>query len=240
MKRKAILFGGSRSGNHRGVATAVILALSATAFPLAFHSLPALAEPVTYEIDAVHSEVSFKIRHLVSNVRGRFNDFRGTIIYDDQNPTASSVKVTIDAASIDTANEKRDEHLRSPDFFDVEKFPALTFASKEVKVDGDKMLVSGELTMHGVTKPLTLSVEKLGMSAMGEKKIVGFSATSELDRKDYGIVWNRTLDVGGAVLGDDVEIEIGVEAAHDAAKSGAATKNEAPKAEVRKEKKGGW
>jgi polyisoprenoid-binding protein YceI len=240
VKRTAILSGGSRGAHHRGVATAAIFALCATAFPLAFHSLPALAAPVTYEIDAVHSEVSFKIRHLVSNVRGRFNDFEGTIIYDAENPAASSVQVTIDAASIDTANEKRDDHLRSPDFFDVEKFPTLTFSSKEVKVDGDRLLVSGELTMHGVTKPLTLSVEKLGMGGMGEKKIVGFSAASELDRKEYGIVWNRTLEVGGALLGNDVAIEIGVEAAHDTSKSEAAKKNEPPKAEASKEKKGGW
>lgn len=238
MNRIPVLLGGSRGS--RGAAAAVLIALSATALPLAFHSSPTGAAPVTYEIDAVHSEVSFKIRHLVSKVRGRFNRFEGTLHYDEQNPAASRVQVTIDAASIDTANPKRDDHLRSPDFFDVEEFPTLTFTSSEVKVDGDRLLVSGDLTMRGVTKPVTLSVENLGVSSVREKRIIGFSATSELDRKDYGIVWNKTLDVGGTLLGDGVAIEIGVEAAHDPAKNQAAEKNQPPKTEARKEKKGGW
>jgi polyisoprenoid-binding protein YceI len=174
----------------------------------------AAAEPVVYKIDPNHSAVSFTVRHFVSNVPGRFGDFDGTIVYDAQNPAASSVKLNVRSASIDTNNENRDKHLRSADFFDVEKHPALTFVSTAVKkADADTLEVTGDLTMHGVTKQVTVPVDFLGSMKNprgGEK--AGFETAFTLDRKDYGIVWNRALDTGGAMLSDDVKVTIAIEA----------------------------
>jgi polyisoprenoid-binding protein YceI len=177
--------------------------------------LPALAaaDPAVYKVDSDHSGVSFTIRHFVTNIPGRFKDFDGVIKYDAKNPAASSVNFTIQAASIDTDNPDRDNHLRGDDFFSVEKFPTLTFSSTSVKaVDADTLEVAGELTIKGVTKKVTVPVELLGSvkSPRGEK--AGFETSFKLDRKEYGITWNRALDAGGAVLGDDVKITIAVEA----------------------------
>lgn len=163
----------------------------------------------TWSIDPNHSTVGFKIRHIFTKVPGTFNEFSGIIEYDPAKPEAGSVKVEIDPASIDTRVEHRDADLRSDHFFDVEKFPTLTFESTKVAKTGDNELrVDGNLTMHGVTKPITLAVTILGSDATA----VGFEATAVLDRKDFGIVWNRTLDNGGMLLGDDVEIAITIEA----------------------------
>ncbi|MBI3947904.1 MAG: YceI family protein [Armatimonadetes bacterium] len=181
-------------------------------FTLALLTAPALAE--TFEIDPVHSNVGFRIRHLVSRVSGSFNQFEGTITFDEKRPAKSSVSVTMDAASIDTRNTRRDDHLRGPDFFDAAKHPKLTFRSRQVKAAGKgRFKVLGDLTMHGVTKPVTLDVEYGGQTAdpQGGKR-VGFSATTRLNRKDYGIIWNRVLDAGGTVLGDEVEINLDIEA----------------------------
>lgn len=178
-------------------------------------TLPVLAaaEPAVYKVDPDHSGVSFTIRHFVSNVPGRFKDFDGTIRYDKQNPAASSVNFTVQAASIDTANDDRDKHLRSADFFDVEKFPTLTFSSTEVKAkDADTLEVTGDLTLHGTTKKVTIPVEVLGTMANPRGEKAGFETSFTLDRKDYGVVWNRVLDAGGTVLGDDVKINIAIEA----------------------------
>jgi polyisoprenoid-binding protein YceI len=180
----------------------------------------ASAAPATYKFDGAHTEVGFTVRHLFSKVPGRFTAFEGTIQFDEQNLPASSVDFTIQATSINTGNERRDGHLRSPDFFDVEKFPTLTFKSTKVSAfKGKKFTVVGDLTMHGVTKPVTLDCEFLGagdLGPMGYK--AGFDATTTVNRKDFGIVWNKTLDAGSTLLGDDVAITIHVEAQREQAK----------------------
>ena len=177
--------------------------------------LPALAvaQPAVYKVDSDHSGVSFTIRHFVSNVPGRFKDFDGVIKYDAKNPAASSVSFTIQAASIDTDNADRDNHLRNADFFDVEKFPTLTFSSTSVKaVDADTLEVTGDLTMKGQTKKVTVPVDFLGTVKTPRGEKAGFETSFKLDRKEYGITWNRALDTGGAILGDEVKINISIEA----------------------------
>lgn len=166
----------------------------------------------TYGIDTAHSSVGFKVRHLVSKVSGGFNEFDGTIVADFGDMDASSVEFTIQSSSIDTKNEKRDGHLRSADFFDAEKYPEIVFKSSKItKIDGDSYAVTGTLTMHGVSKEVTLSVDFLGeMKAMGGTR-AGYELTTTLNRKDFGVSWNRALDAGGYVLGDDVEININLE-----------------------------
>lgn len=184
-------------------------------------ALPASAE--TYTIDAGHSEVSFKVRHLVSNVRGRFNDFSGTINMDPKNIQASSVEFRIKADSIDTNQADRDKHLRAEDFFFVEKYPEITFKSDAVKPAGkNKYNVTGTLTMRGVSKKVTLPVTFTGevKDPWGNTK-AGFETATTLDRKDYGIVWNKAVDNGGVILGDDVEIEINLETQKQAPKAAA-------------------
>jgi len=167
----------------------------------------------TYTFDKAHSDVGFQIRHLVSKVRGRFTEYDGTILVDKARPEASSVQLTIKAASIDTGNAKRDEDLRSANFFEVEKYPEITFKSTKITPKGgDSYDVTGILTMHGVTREVTLPVTFLGFSKMGPMDKAGFETATTLNRKDYGIVWNRPLDVGGTLLGDDVLISISVEA----------------------------
>jgi len=175
---------------------------------------PAVQAADTWVVDPNHSQASFRIRHLVSNVTGRFNQFEGTIQVDKENPTASSVVFKIVAASIDTGNERRDGHLKSADFFDVENNPEITFTSTKVEPKGgDLYHVTGNLTMHGVTKEITLPVQFLGsMPGMGGRETAGFEIETTLNRKDYGIEWNRTLDTGGVVLGDDVLVRISIEA----------------------------
>ncbi|HVG10136.1 MAG TPA: YceI family protein [Thermoanaerobaculia bacterium] len=177
--------------------------------------LPALAvaDPAVYKVDTDHSGVGFTIRHFVSNVPGRFKDFEGVIKYDKQNPAASSVNFTIQAASIDTDNTDRDNHLRGNEFFDVEKFPTLSFSSTSVKaVDADTLEVTGEMTMRGVTKTVTVPVDLLGSVKTPRGEKAGFETSFKLDRKDYGITWNRPLDAGGVILGDEVKINISIEA----------------------------
>lgn len=172
----------------------------------------ALAEPVTYKVDADHSGVSFSIRHFVTNTPGRFRDFDGVIKYDAKNPAASSVEFTVQAASIDTANNNRDEHLRSADFFDVQKFPTLTFTStKVVPKDADTLEVTGNFTMHGVTKQITIPVEILGFAKTPRGEKAGFETDFKINRKEFGITWNNMMD-SGPVLGDDVKITIAIEA----------------------------
>jgi polyisoprenoid-binding protein YceI len=167
-----------------------------------------------YSIDKAHSEVGFRVRHFVSKVPGRFDDFSGTINVVPGKPQDSSVEFTIKSASINTANEGRDKHLRSADFFDVEKFPEITFKStKVVPVDSDTFGVTGTFTMRGVSKELVIPVEFGGTvtDRRGTEK-AGFALTTKINRKDFGIVWNQTLDTGGVMLGDEVEITINIEA----------------------------
>jgi len=166
----------------------------------------------TYTIDTIHSNVGFRVRHLVSKTGGEFTKFDGTIVADFQKLDQSSVEFSIDAASIDTRNEKRNGHLRSEDFFDVEKYPKITFKSTKItKVDSDTYAVAGALSMHGVTNEITLMVDFLGeMTAMGKTR-AGYELATTINRKDYGVSWNRALDAGGFVLGDEVEIYIALE-----------------------------
>jgi polyisoprenoid-binding protein YceI len=172
---------------------------------------PVVAE--TFVIDRNHSDASFQVRHFVSNVRGRFTDFQGTIEGDPAKPEAATVEFTVKAASIDTAQPNRDKHLRSADFFDAEKFPEITFKSTKIKSVGkDKYEITGPLTMHGVTKPVTLLVTNLGTAGTGKDAKFGFEATTTVNRKDFGIVWNKALDDGGYMLGDDVTIVVNIEA----------------------------
>ena len=178
-----------------------------------FLFLAALASPLqaadTWVIDKNQSSAQFQVRHFVSKVGGRFTDFAGTIVADAAKPENSSVEFTVKTASIDTDQEQRDKHLRSADFFDVEKYPEITFKSSKVTPKGNNQFdVAGTLTMHGVAKPVTLPVAYLG--TMGDK--AGFETQVTLNRKDYGILWNKALDSGGMVLSDDVLITINIEA----------------------------
>ena len=173
---------------------------------------PALAAD-TYLVDKGHSEASFQVRHLVSKVRGRFTDFAGTISVDQAKPETSTVEFTIKATSINTDQEARDKHLRSADFFDVEKFPEITFkSSKIVAKSKDHFDVTGTLTMHGVSKEVTLPVTALGFIKAGQQDKAGFETAVTLNRKDYGITWNRAMDAGGVMLGEDIAVAINIEA----------------------------
>jgi polyisoprenoid-binding protein YceI len=181
---------------------------------LALLLLPALAraEPAVYKVDADHSGVNFSIRHFVTNVSGRFREFDGVIKYDRQNPAASSVELTVRAASIDTANNDRDEDLRSKKFFDVQTWPTLTFTStKVVAKEGAMLEVTGNLTLHGVTRQVTLPVAVLGTMRAPRGEKAGFETSFTIDRKEYGITWNNVLD-SGPMLGDEVKIHIDIEA----------------------------
>ena len=173
----------------------------------------AVAAPETYKIDPVHSAVSFKVRHLFSYVNGKFTKFEGTFSVDPDAPAKSTVSATVQTESIDTANPKRDEHLKSPDFFDAAKLPEITFKSKSVKMTGkDTADVVGDFTMHGVTKELTLHAQFLGKGKGMQGEISGWHLTSApIKRSDYGLNWNKAIE-GTAVVGEEVEITIDVEA----------------------------
>ncbi len=192
---------------------AILGSVAAAAF-VALAASSALAATETFQFDKAHSTVGFRIRHFVSKVEGRFKDFDGVINLDRQNPSNSRVDLTIQAASIDTGVDGRDKHLRSADFFDVEKFPTLTFKSTKVTSKGsDTFEVAGDFTMHGVTKPVTVTVKHGGFLKAGKVEKAGFETIAfNLNRKDYGITWNRAVDQGGFMLGDDVEIDVQVEA----------------------------
>lgn len=173
------------------------------------------AEVIEYKIDNNHSLIGFNIRHFFTKVPGRFKDYTGTITFDDQDMSKSSVDVTIQTASVDTENERRDNHLRTGDFFLVDSFPAMTFTStKVVPGPNNGALVYGDLTIRGITKPVTLDAKYLGSmtdSRMG-RKIAGFEAFATINRKDFNILWNRILDQGSVMLADEVEIVLQIEA----------------------------
>lgn len=196
------------------------------ALVVAFAVTSALIAPpafaTTYSVDPSHTSVIFKVRHLLGKVTGRFHKFDGTVDLDPVQRDAVSVTGSIDVASIDTDEAKRDEHLRSPDFFDAAKFPKITFkagALSAVNADKTKAKLTGELTMHGVTRPIVLDVEWFGTvtDPWGNKK-AGFDGTTKLNRKDFGMVWNKALDSGGLLVGDEVEIELHVEVGEAKAK----------------------
>lgn len=168
----------------------------------------------TLEIDRSHSEVAFEVRHLLSKVRGRFTDFAGSVVFDSARPQDSRVDVVIQAGSIDTAEPDRDKHLRSSDFFDVERFPTLSFKSTAVTPRGDDRYdIAGDLTIHGVSRQVTLSADFLGSlrDPWGNEKF-GFDAGLTLNRKDYGLNWNAALEAGGFLVGDEVKVTLSIQA----------------------------
>jgi polyisoprenoid-binding protein YceI len=178
-------------------------------------AVPFFADAATWQIDPDHSNFEFKIRHLmVSNVKGTFTKTRGVATIDDQDVTNLKVEATIDAASVNTGHAKRDDHLRGPDFFDVAKYPVITFASKKVtKVDAGRVQVTGDLTIHGITREIVMDVEGPTPEVKDPSGNFrrGATATGKINRKDFGLTWNRTLDAGGVVVGDDVTISVEVE-----------------------------
>ncbi|NUP10853.1 MAG: YceI family protein [Polyangiaceae bacterium] len=168
-----------------------------------------------WQLDTTHSGIHFAVRHMViSKVRGAFTRWDGKLEFDAQRLDDSRVSVRIDAASIDTREAKRDEHLRSADFFDVEQFPALTFESKKVEKRGESdYRIVGDLTIHGVTKEVTLETEYLGggKDPWGNERI-GFQAKTTISRKDFGLGWNQVLEAGGVLVGEQVEISLDIQA----------------------------
>lgn len=167
----------------------------------------------TWKADPVHSEIAFSVRHLmVSKVRGRFTSYDVTII-TSEDPLGSSVAATIDLASIDTSNEPRDNHLRSADYFEIEKYPAMSYRSTGIRRAGDGWVIDGELTLHGVTRqvPLAVEVNGFGPDPWGGQR-AGFSATAQLSRRDFGIDITTTMDGGGVAVGDKVSISLEIEA----------------------------
>lgn len=183
----------------------------------------AQADPVVYRIDGAHSDVSFRAQHLLSRVRGQFRTFSGTVTIDPDKRDSVVVKGAIEVASIDTDEPDRDTHLKSADFFDVAKCPQITFEAGELReVSGDrkKAKLAGTLSMHCVSRPVVLDVEWLGTATdpWGNRK-AAFTGKTTLNRKDYGIVWNKALDAGGFLVGDLVEIELTIEADEQSADS---------------------
>ena len=169
----------------------------------------------TYQIDKAHSEAIFQVRHLLSKVRGRFSDFDGSIEFDEANPESSSVEFTVHTSSIDTNQPDRDTHLRSQDFFSADQFPTLTFQSTKITRRGvNRYDVQGDLTMRGVTRNVTLPVEYLGKATdpWGAEKLA-FEGEMTLNRKDFGLMWNAALETGGFLVGDDVKVNISIQAA---------------------------
>jgi polyisoprenoid-binding protein YceI len=194
----------------------------------------ARAATETFVFDKAHTEVGFRIRHWLTRVEGRFRDYEGRIWIDRQNPAASKVELTIQAASIDTGQERRDNHLRSADFFDVEKYPTITFKSSKVVPKGkDLYEVTGDLAMHGVTKTVVVPVRHTGFLNLGKEEKAGFEITLPINRKDFGIIWNRTADQGGVMLGNEVDINLSVEANKETAPPTAAPAPEPTKAPSR-------
>ena len=176
---------------------------------------PASGRAATWELDPAHSSIGFAIRHMmISTVRGQLRTFTGKATGDPTAPDKGAIEVTIDATSIDTANAKRDEHLKSPDFLDVAKFPTITFKSKKIAAAGQgKVKLTGDLTLHGVTKEVVLDVEgptPAIKDPMGNTR-AGAHATTKINRKDFGIVYNKTLDGGGLMVGDEIDVTIDVE-----------------------------
>ena len=196
---------------------AVAVAVAA-ALPFTAHAAPA-----TWTIDGAHSTTGFAVKHLVvSTVRGQFGKTSGTLHLDDADPSRSSVEAVVDASSIDTQNAQRDAHLASPDFLDVAKHPTITFRSTKVEPHGkDKLVVTGELTLHGVTKPAAFDVTASPVvKGMAGELRRAFSATTRIDRRDYGLRWSKAVEAG-PVVGDEVTITLDLEATPEAPKSAA-------------------
>jgi polyisoprenoid-binding protein YceI len=186
-------------------------------------SLASFAQAATYDIDPSHSTANFKVRHLmISNVKGDFSKVTGSVEFDQAKPAATRIDATIDATSVNTNEPKRDAHLKSPDFFDVAKYPALTFKSKSVTPAGaHKFNVQGDLTLHGVTKTVTLAVETTAeiKDPWGNTRF-GANATTRINRKEFGLTWNQALEAGGVAVSEDVDITLDIELVKKAAPAG--------------------
>ena len=167
----------------------------------------------TWNIDAAHSEVTFKIRHLmVSSVRGKFNKLSGSVTTSADDFAEAKVSMEIDASSVDTNNEQRDGHLKSADFFQVTSFPTITFSSTSFAKKGDGYELKGNMMLHGVTKPVVFSVAMNGINkGMDGARVAGFEAHTKISRKDFGLTWNAALEAGGVALSDEVSIELLIE-----------------------------
>ena len=176
----------------------------------------------TYRIDPAHSTAQFVVRHMmITNVRGAFGKVEGTVVYDPENPAQSSIEAAIDVASIETRDAQRDAHLKSADFLDADKFPKITFKSSKIEGSGGEFRVSGDLTIHGVTRPVVLQVEGPTPAAKdpwGNTR-VGASATTRIKRSDFGLTWNAALETGGFLIGDEVKIELEIQLIESAAAS---------------------
>ena len=172
------------------------------------------AQPVTYTIDPAHSSADFSVKHMmVSTVRGSFTKTTGAIVYDANNLSASSVEAVVDATSVSTRVEARDNHLKSPDFFDVAKFPTLTFKSKQWYKEGGALKIKGDFTLHGVTREVVLAVDGPSPEIKAGNAVkIGASASVKISRKDYGLVWNRAVEAGGVAVSDEVTITLDIEA----------------------------
>jgi len=182
------------------------------ALVLATVAIPALA--ADYSIDSAHSAAQFSVRHLmVSNVRGEFSKVTGKVAYDDATPAATTVEASVDVSTVSTREPQRDGHLKSPDFFDVAKFPEFTFKSTGVKKTGQGLDVAGNLTIHGVSKPVVLHVSGITKEIKDPFGLLrrGATATTVINRKDFGISWNKDLDGGGVVVGEEVTITLDIE-----------------------------
>lgn len=176
---------------------------------------PKTTTSTTWTLDPVHSVAEFKVRHMmISNVKGQFTGLTGVLALDEQDIARSSVQATIDASTINTREAQRDVHLKSADFFDVEHFPTLSFTSKQVRRTGDNELaVTGDLVIHGITRQVTFEVEgptAAGKDPWGNTRI-GLSATTKINRKDFGLTWNTALETGGILVGEDVAITLDLE-----------------------------
>jgi polyisoprenoid-binding protein YceI len=177
-------------------------------------TLDATKTAQVYAIDKMHSEVAFQVRHLLTKVRGRFSEFSGTVLFDEDHPDQSSASLTIDASSVDTGTGDRDTHLRSDDFFAVGTYPTLTFKSSRVVKTGDETYdVTGTLTIRGVAKEITLPVTDLGTAKDPWGMVrAGFETGITLNRKDFGLTWNAALETGGFLVGDEVRINLSIQA----------------------------
>lgn len=179
------------------------------------------AAAAVYDFDASHTAAQFSVTHLmVSTVRGQFSNVKGTVEIDDKDASMVKVDATIDASTVDTREPKRDTHLKSPDFFDVAKYPTINFKSKKSQKAGDGYKITGDLTMHGVTKEVVLDVTNVKeiKDPWGNTKM-GAVATTKVDRKDYGLLWNKSLEAGGVLVGDDVSITLDIELTKKAAEA---------------------
>lgn len=199
----------------------------------------AFAGPATYTIDKDHSNVGFSVRHLmITDVQGKFKEFEGTFTFDPEKAVVSDATFSADATSIDTSNAKRDDHLRSPDFFDAKKFPKLTLTNSKITKTGKETFKwNADLTMHGVTKPVTFDLVHKGdiKDAWGNQR-AGFSAVGKVNRKDFGLTWNKALEGGGVTVGEEVTITLDASAIQKAAAPSGPAAAQAPAAAPTKKK----